>query len=134
MKYKKNPSYMFLHTAIVFFEKFLHVMLLMNLSSLGMIVHLSHDTLLQNPTLSPSYFFNPWQVCYTTKEEHFLMAPNFHFFFSSAQHIYKVKTFLYHGYYNKQTQRALHHTNNYYRSKFLDTCSVFYWPTHSLGY
>ena len=31
--------------------------------------------------------------------------------FSSAQCIYKVKAFLYHGYYDKQTQRALHHTN-----------------------
>ena len=31
--------------------------------------------------------------------------------FSSVQHTYKVKTFLYHGYYNKHTQKALHHTN-----------------------
>ena len=31
--------------------------------------------------------------------------------FSSLQYTYKVKTFLYHGYYDKQTQRALHHTN-----------------------
>ena len=31
--------------------------------------------------------------------------------FSSAQCAYKVKTFLYHGYYDKQTQRTLHCTN-----------------------
>ena len=90
--------------------KILHVMVLMNLSSLGMIVHLSHDTLLQNSTVT-FFLFYLWQICHTTKKEHFLLAPNFHFFFSSAQHTYKVKTFLYHGYYNWHTQRALHHTN-----------------------
>ena len=77
-----------------------------------MIIHLSHDTLLQNSTLSPCFFFHPWQICHAAKQEHFLLAPNFRFSFSTAQHTYRLKIFLYHGYYNKHTQRALHHTNN----------------------
>ena len=45
------------------------------------------------------------------KGETFPSGFQFSLLFSSAQCTYKVKTFLYHGYYNKQTQRALLHTN-----------------------
>lgn len=62
------------------------------------------------------------------KAELFLLAPSFHFFFSSAQCSYNVKTFLYHGYYNKHTQRYLHYTNIITIVNSL-AILVFFWAT-----
>ena len=81
------------------------------LSSLGMIVHLSHHTFLHNPTLSPSFFPSPLGNLSCKKGGTFPSDSQLSLVFSPAQCTSKVKTFLYHGYYNKHTQRALHHTN-----------------------
>ena len=50
--------------------------------TLVMIVHLSHHTFLQNPTLSPSFLVHPWQVCHARDNILFWLLTRSSFFIS----------------------------------------------------
>ena len=63
---------------------------------------------LQNPTLSSSFLFHPWQICHATKEEHFLLAPTFHILFHQSSVLKSENLPVPIGYYiNKHTGKKL---------------------------
>ena len=62
-------------------------MVLINLSSLSIIVHLPHHTFLQNPTPSPSFIFHPWQICHATKRNISFWLPTFTSFFLGPMYL-----------------------------------------------
>lgn len=66
---------MFLYTGVIYFATFC-VMVLMNRSHLVK----SYICLTIYYRRIQVFYFHAWKICHPTKEEHFFLAPNFHFF------------------------------------------------------